>query len=195
MTNPPKDDSFNTFQQTAASYYADGTFAWILDEPNWRQRLQECGDPLFAFLIHELSGLAYPDDAPEALRLLQRAADDVEEVYDAIDALQHNDPAKRIFATFVPQVWINDHAVTVDPLGETNIDITRAVLAMTRQQALDLRDDTHETDFLLDRDTAQPWIRDWQGPYYLAVEAAIGRYFGTLTNPTGEPESKAAPAE
>lgn len=193
MTNPTQDNSFNQFQRNAAIHYADGDFAWILNEPNWREKLDDCGDTFFTFLMLELSDLEYPTDTDDALRRLQRVADDVEEIYDIIDALQQ--PANQIFATFVPQVWINDHAVTIDPPGETDIDVTAAVLAMTRAEALDLRDDTDQTDALLDLDTAPAWIRDWTGPFYLAVEAAIARHFGTMTSPTGEPDVAAAAAK
>jgi hypothetical protein len=194
MTNHTTQElTFNQYQRTAAENYAGGDFAWILDHPDWRAKVEDCGDTFFTFLMLEFSDLEYPTDKADALQRLQRVADDVEELYDIIDALQQ--PADRIIATFVPQVCINDHAVTVDPPGETCIDITAAVLAMTRAEALDLRDDTDQTDALLDRDSAPAWIRDWTGPFYLAVEAAVARHFGTMTNPTGEPNVAAAPAE
>jgi hypothetical protein len=95
---------------------------------------------------------------------------------------------KRIIATFVPQVWINGHAVTADPLGETRIDITEAVLAMTRDEALALRDDTDETDTFRQLPGAPDWIDQRSGPYYIAVEAAIAQYFDLIPNPEDEPD-------
>lgn len=194
MTNhTTQDHPLNQFQRTTAENYAGGDFAWILDHPDWRNKCEDCGDTFFTFLMLEFSDLEYPTDKADALKRLQRVADDVEELYDNIDALQQ--PANRIFATFVPQVWINDRAVTADPLGDASIDVTAAVLAMTRAEALELRDDTEQTDALLNLDTAPAWIRDWTGPFYLAVEAAIASHFGTLTNPTGEPDVAVSPAE
>lgn len=194
MTNhTTQDNPLNQYQRTAAENYAGGDFAWILDHPDWHTKIEDCGDTFFTFLMLEFSDLEYPTDKPDALKRLQRVADDVEQLYDIIDAL--GQPANRIIATFVPQVSINNHAVTVDPPGETSIDITAAVLAMTRAEALDLRDDTDQTDALLNLDTAPTGIRDWTGPLYLAVEAAIARHFGTLTNPTGEPGVEAGPAD
>ena len=40
--------------------------------------------------MRELSDLEYPTDKADALKRLQRVADDVEELYDNIDALQQS---------------------------------------------------------------------------------------------------------
>lgn len=192
-THSQPSSPINPFQKAAAENYADGEFAWILQQPDWTTHLDACGDTFFIFLMRELSTKEDCCDPATALSRLQSIADDTERIYDAIDALVHNPHHHRIIATFVPQVWINDRAVTADPLGDTEIDITDAVLALSKEDALNLRDDTYEADALINRDFAPDWINDWSGPFYLAVEAAIAAYFCTLTNPTGAPAAVPSP--
>lgn len=91
MTNHTTQElTFNQYQRTAAENYAGGDFAWILDHPDWRAKVEDCGDTFFTFLMLEFSDLEYPTDKPDALKRLQRVADDVEELYDNIDALQQS---------------------------------------------------------------------------------------------------------
>jgi len=81
----------------------------------------------------------------------------------------------RIVATFVPQAWVNDFAVTVDPEGPTQFDVSEAVLALGREAALKLRDDQYETDEL--REHGPHWVRNWPGPFKVEVEDSIRAYF------------------
>jgi hypothetical protein len=85
-----QDDPFNQYQRITAQNYAGGDFAWILDHPDWRAKVDDCGDTFFTFLMREFSDLEYPTDKADALKRLQRVADDVEELYDNIDALQQS---------------------------------------------------------------------------------------------------------
>lgn len=190
------------YQIALAKTYAQGEFAWILDIRDWQNFTTDSVDTLFRFLMFELSHGEGCIDLQTALKRLQTAADHIEEVYDAIETLrdgEHEPPSpetpacseKRIIATFVPQVWVNDHAVTCDPLGETRFDVTDAILAMGQTDALQLRDDDMGTDNLAQLPNAPDWIKNWPGPFYVAVEAAIASYFGTLTNPDGEPNRQA----
>mgnify|MGYP001597314909 CR=1 FL=1 len=57
---------------------------------------------------------------------------------------------KRIIAEFVPQAWVNDYAVTVDPEGETEFDVTDRIVAMGREAALKIKDDDYPSDHLRD---------------------------------------------
>lgn len=86
---------------------------------------------------------------------------------------------RRIVAKFVPQVWINDYAVSVDAEGCDTFDVTDSVLALGREAALALRNDTHESDTLRFSSNAPQWVRDWQGPFYIDVEQSIAEYFET----------------
>lgn len=81
---------------------------------------------------------------------------------------------RRILAEFVPQAWINDEAVAIDPLGPTTFDVTAEIVAMGRDAALKLRDDT---DALRHAATCPPWIKAWTGPFIIHVEQAIEAYF------------------
>jgi|GEM_PF-1282647 len=182
MTNNTTSEPLNPYQITAAQEYAGGDFAWIIDHEDWRHALSDIGDTHFVFLMRELSTAEDCEDKDDALSRLQKAADEIETIYDAIDALDDASPQQpskdsRIIATFIPQQWINKHAVNVDPLGETHIDITDTILAMDPHAALALRDDTNETDVFKDLPNAPSWIANWSGPFYVAVEAAIAQYF------------------
>ena len=89
----------------------------------------------------------------------------------------------------VPQAWVNDVAIAIDPQGPTTYDVTREILAMGEEAALALRDDTDPTDKLRDAETCPKWIKDWTGPFIIHVEQAIADYFAgsndTATAPAG----------
>lgn len=87
------------------------------------------------------------------------------------------DSGRRITATFDPQVWVNDNAMSVDPQGDTVFDVTEAVLAMGRERALALKNESHEADELRLSEHAPQWIKDWSGPFYVDVEDSIADYF------------------
>jgi hypothetical protein len=89
-------------------------------------------------------------------------------------------PTKRIMAEFVPQAWLNDHAIAVDPQGDTMFDVTDDILKLGREKALQLRDDQHETDHLRHAATAPQWVKDWSGPFVVNVEQAIESYFAEM---------------
>lgn len=182
----PPCPTLNRYQIAAANEYSQGNFAWIIDDQDWHLTLNDLDDDYFKFIMTELSDKEDCDSKASALQRLQAAADDIQKIYKAIEELPDDVPDpdpnpdnKRIMAAFVPQVWINNHAVTADPLGETRIDITEAVLAMTR-------DDTDETDDLRHLPGAPDWIDSWSGPFYVAVEADIAQYFDLLPDPESE---------
>ena len=80
-----------------------------------------------------------------------------------------------IIATFVPQAWVNNLAVRAEPKGPVEFDVTEAILAMSREDALALRDDQYETDDL--RDHGPRWMREWDGPFRVEVADAIQGYY------------------
>jgi hypothetical protein len=86
-------------------------------------------------------------------------------------------PAKRITATFIPQAWINDYAVVVDPVGDTQFDVTECVIALGKTRALALQDDQHDSDTLREAPSAPQWIKDWSGPFAIAVQDSIAAYY------------------
>lgn len=61
---------------------------------------------------------------------------------------------------FVPQVWINDHAVEVAPEGQTTwtVDLTRPP------------SHPYERDNLRFAASAPSWCKDWSGPFEVECE-------------------------
>jgi len=86
--------------------------------------------------------------------------------------------APRIIATFVPQAWINDYAVEADPKGETTADVTDYILefASTEEELVSLKDDSYETDDLINAPGVPEWWADWDGPFQVEVEGSIQKY-------------------
>lgn len=97
-----------------------------------------------------------------------------------IDLATHHSREQRILAEFVPQAWIGDIAMAVDPEGDTMFDVTNVVLAMGEPAARAMRDDQKETDHLRDAPTALAWMKAWSGPFRINVEDSIADYFDAL---------------
>lgn len=85
--------------------------------------------------------------------------------------------AKTIIAKFHPQAWQKDYAIAVDPEGETEWDVTGIIVGMGKHKALELMDDSYETDHLRNADNAPAWVRDWPGPFYVEVERSIADFY------------------
>lgn len=89
---------------------------------------------------------------------------------------------KRLFATFRPQAWVNDHALDID--GTIRIDVTDKVLELSADEIRALPD-SPDNDFLAEG-TAE--LNAHSGPYEVDVDAADLRSFfgvadlGDLTN-------------
>lgn len=86
----------------------------------------------------------------------------------------------RILATITPQQWQNNYAVTVDPEGQTSWDVTDEVVAMGREAALALKDNSDASDDLARSPNAPKWIRNWSGPFYVEVADAVTEYYAAL---------------
>lgn len=87
------------------------------------------------------------------------------------------DDGGRIMARFVPQAWQNNYAIDVDPEGETEFDVTDVIVAMGREKALQVKDNSDSSDDLASWEGAPEWIRNWRGPYYVLVESEIAAFF------------------
>lgn len=83
----------------------------------------------------------------------------------------------RIRARFHPQAWAQGYAVNVDPQGESEFDVTDAVVSLGRDKALALKDDTFDTDTLKHVRNAPAWVHRWSGPFYVEVEQSVHDYF------------------
>jgi hypothetical protein len=86
-------------------------------------------------------------------------------------------PSKRIMAEFIPQAWLNDHAIAVDPQGDTMFDVTDHILKIGRASALCFEDGTLDTDNLRQLPSSPQWVKDWTGPFTVNVQEAIAAYF------------------
>lgn len=79
-----------------------------------------------------------------------------------------NKPA--IMATFLPQAWVNDHAIEVDPEGETTFDVTEVVA----HDIFSYPDNSYDSDDL--RNLGPDWIKNWHGPFEITVQESIQQY-------------------
>lgn len=78
----------------------------------------------------------------------------------------------RYEAEFVPQAWINDHAIAVDPEGETVWDCTTFVLNAPREwREATLKRGLDHDDVLRTDPDAPAWVRDWSGPFETGLRA------------------------
>lgn len=120
---------------------------------------------------------------PEALQTIAGTLTDSDEDSDEESGeavLSRTDSAFR--ATFDPQAWIGDEAVSVDPEGPTSWDCTAAVRAdwdyfaglFGDRPDLDLAMyGVIDNDDVLQRDPAAPeWVREWRGPFTITVYLA-----------------------
>lgn len=55
--------------------------------------------------------------------------------------------------------------------------VTDYILAMSFKDVLALQDNSYETDDLRRLEEAPQWAKDWDGPFYVEVEASIRAYF------------------
>lgn len=77
----------------------------------------------------------------------------------------------RYIASFVPQAWINDYAVTVDAEGPTEWDCSAYMAALPDDAAREAAQewDTYPSDNVRNDPAAPAWVRDWSGPFYVIV--------------------------
>jgi hypothetical protein len=91
--------------------------------------------------------------------------------------------ATTYLARFVPQAWVRDQAIDVDPEGDTEWDVTEAFLALPddyREVLLQFMENDRFSDGeALDRHdalkedpNAPEWIREFRGPFSLYVRCA-----------------------
>ncbi len=77
----------------------------------------------------------------------------------------------KIIAVFHPEAWVNDYAV--DSEDAFNIDVTERVLAMGKDAALKVQDNSDETDALVQG------LHKHRGPFGIEVEDAIQAYYAS----------------
>ncbi|MFB6274323.1 MAG: hypothetical protein ABEL51_15675 [Salinibacter sp.] len=74
----------------------------------------------------------------------------------------------KVLAHFFPQAWINDYAVDID--GDCLIDVTNQIRDMSIEQALSIRDNSHESHQLW---FDHPDRTDHNGTFRVECEQAI----------------------
>ncbi len=86
--------------------------------------------------------------------------------------------------TFTAQKWVNDHALEVDPLGDTEwkIPYEEFIQITNGREPKDVESDTYDSDYLRFSKDAPQWIRDWDGPFYCEVDSS---YFEDVPTPPG----------
>jgi hypothetical protein len=84
--------------------------------------------------------------------------------------------AVTVSAQFIPQAWLNGHAIDIDPSGDTVWDATEAFQALpaTYRAALQAELDEHgeavDVDDMLFTDSNAPtWVREHTGPFTITV--------------------------
>src|SRR5690606_34560150 len=131
--------------------------------------------------IHELGGHILVDlDATDTSHEMQillpfevaERATTLDDYFDALDYLINGslcppEYRKQVMATFRPQAWVNDYAVSVDPEGETKFDVSFDLLLMGSEEATKL--DDYGRDDLRFAHTAPRWIQEWSGPFEVDV--------------------------
>jgi hypothetical protein len=83
----------------------------------------------------------------------------------------------KVMAEFTPQAWVGDHAMSVDPEGDTVSDVTAEIVAMGRQKASELEDNQYNSDDLRHTHNAPKWIQDWSGPFSVEVAEQIQAFY------------------
>lgn len=83
----------------------------------------------------------------------------------------------RFVATFTAQAWLSGHAISVDPQGDTDWDVTATIKAMPIDSVLrhdlnraDPYDDVLDREDVLRADPNAPeWTRKWSGPFDITI--------------------------
>lgn len=82
-------------------------------------------------------------------------------------------------ARFVPQAWINNHAVDVDAQGATEWQLSDEDAEIAIPEACHVCSDL---DYLQDHENAPAWVRNWHGPFYIELIDANGLAVSWMRN-------------
>lgn len=66
---------------------------------------------------------------------------------------------------FHPQAWFQDHALDIEPEGETTFEVDARHLEAYSENAR-----KYELEPYLNLPQLPAWILDWRGPFWFAVE-------------------------
>jgi hypothetical protein len=151
-------------------------------------RLLERVQDRVAPLLERIGGWWILEDEGDLMSLTAyipiTVSEDVHDLGSWKEAIAHLFGDRRngsVHAKYVPQAWVKDQAVDVDPDGPTSIDITWEILTMDREEALTFHDDREFTEGLIDAVMAPDWIRNRQGPSSIEARVAVDRFFEART--------------
>jgi hypothetical protein len=83
---------------------------------------------------------------------------------------------RRVFATFVPEAWVNDQAIEID--GKYEFEITDQVLRLGREASLAIRDNRDSSDALWEsRQSERHGETIHSGPFHVKCEEAIRAFW------------------
>ncbi len=165
----------NPFQRACAAVYSAGDFGHVQDI----EQARAMHDPLFTFLMIELSSPEGCDGRNEAIRRLDMTIADIEQVADAIrqgDESIDDEPdrcasssSEIVTLQFRPQAWVNDYAVSVDIEHPDRWTVPLPLLLERFPTEQDWRDRDEDRDQMRHEGDSPTWLRDWTGPFEIDV--------------------------
>lgn len=75
------------------------------------------------------------------------------------------DEAEGVILHFVPEAWVNDYAVVVDPEGGCEWTVARKLFLENFPSEDDWNERNQVRDDMRFEGTAPAWVRDWTGPF------------------------------
>lgn len=72
---------------------------------------------------------------------------------------------RHVTLRFVPQAWVSDYAIEVDPEGPREWTVSRELMLATFASASDWQSNHQARDDMRFEGAAPIWIRDWSGPF------------------------------
>jgi len=145
-----------------------------------------CDDDCPACGCRHISPYASDDLQPQADRELQQAL---------------NTNLRRYIAHFDNQMWVHEHALSVDPRGPAEWDCTSFVVGRPGFEELSNLEPgavfIDREDALRDDVMAPAWVKTWDGPFTISVRLADGPVAGqtvgtTPVSPVGQIENGAS---
>lgn len=136
--------------------------------------------------LRAVGGMAMLEEDTEAVMLTMliplheaRRAADLESWKEALeDLITPGGSGPRIMAQFRPQTLVGDGCYDADPLGSDQIDVTYELKLMGEQAVRTMEDSDDEAEALKDAVRAPEWVREWYGPFGVAVRDAAAEHYG-----------------
>jgi hypothetical protein len=177
-----------TFTGVPNGVYCEGCRGHPIPGVRWPTRAS--GDSSHQWVERCDTCCRFPSDEAAAARVIEDCED-----LRAVFAHGHARPAgsrlpgpyvdveDRVRVRFVAQLWVDDEAVEVEPLGPATFEIP-AVAAKGADGRL-VAAGSLERDALKDHPAAPAWIRDWAGPFAVLLDDDGPRRFDQLEQGAG----------